>query len=117
ISDATACPFVRLQRRNVVVLPQDRAATYRLMADDCTQQTGFSDTVAAEHASHFADRRSEGNRAQRLRGAVMQVHCVYFQHRRVRQPLIVPDTLRSRARRSKPDLLTPLRAPSLRVAP
>ncbi len=70
----------RLQRGDVGALPHHTAGADPLLADERAQQAGLADAVAAQHASDLAGLGLERDASQRLRGAVMKVDAVDFEH-------------------------------------
>src|SRR5580693_7755703 len=80
ISDAAPRPLRRSQRGDIAAFPGDGAAAHRLLAGQGIEEARLADAVAAEHAGDFARLGLERNRAQRLRGAVVQVDGLDIQH-------------------------------------
>src|SRR5580692_1481449 len=80
IGDAAPRPLRRSQRGDVAAFPGDGAAAHRLLAGQRIEEARLADAVAAEHAGDFARLGLERNRAQRLRGAVVQVDSLRVQH-------------------------------------
>jgi hypothetical protein len=51
-----------------------------VLADQCAQQAGLADAVAAEYASDFAGLRLQRNAAQSLGRAVLEADVFDFEH-------------------------------------
>ncbi len=80
IGDAAPGAGMRRQPGDVAVLPEDAAARDRLVPDDRAQQRGLADAVAAEHAGDAPGLGLEGDAAQRLRSAVVEIDAVDGEH-------------------------------------
>ena len=71
----------RLERGDVHAFPHDTASTDRLLAGQRVKQAGLANAIAPKNACHLAGLRLERHTAQRLRGAVVKVDAVDFEHR------------------------------------
>src|SRR5262249_2348762 len=80
VGNAPSCPLYRSQMRDVVAFEQDVSGADRVLPDQRAQQTGLADAVTAEHAGDLADLGLERDAAQRLRGTIVKVDCIDFEH-------------------------------------
>src|SRR5262249_59071290 len=80
IGDAAPRPLVGLEPGDVRALPPNAAAAHRVLADERAQQARLADAVAAEHAGDLAGDGLQRHRAQRLRGAVVQIDGFDVEH-------------------------------------
>src|SRR4029077_10419625 len=80
IGDAAARPFRRFQRGDVAAFPGDGAAAHRLLGGQRIEEARLADAVAPEHAGDLAGLRLKRYRAQRLRGAVVEINGLHVEH-------------------------------------
>src|ERR1700751_3854631 len=79
-ADAAARPLIGPQARDVGTFEGDGARGNRVLADQRAEQPGLTDAVAPKYASCFAWLRRDGDAAQRLRRAVIEVEVFYLEH-------------------------------------
>jgi hypothetical protein len=80
VGNAAAGAFGWPQRGDIVAFPGDGAPRNRVLAGERIKEARLADTVAAEHAGDLAGLGLERNGTQGLRGAVVQIDGVDFEH-------------------------------------
>src|SRR5439155_26949871 len=80
IGDAAARPLAGTEPRDISAIEHDAAFADRLLPGQRIEEARLADAVATQHAGHFARFGRERYRAQRLRGAVMEIDGIHPQH-------------------------------------